>query len=284
MGRRRRTSVVEDLFDITAKLPWYVGVVLAVVSYAGLHYLATGEVAKPTKVGEMSGAAGSTLVRTFAMFMQYALPVVFLLGAAASAIARVKRGRLYGKVEAGESAGVLQRMSWREFETLVGEAFRRKGFDVAETGGGGADGGVDLILQSGRDRYLVQCKQWRSTKVPVSTVRELYGVMQAEGAVGAFVVTSGVFTDDAAEFARGRNIELVDGETLFKLVRDSAEPFLAALEEEGKVRVPHTSAPNCPQCGKPMARRIARKGTRAGSEFWGCSGFPACRGTRPIAP
>ncbi len=39
---------------------------------------------------------------------------------------------------------VLNGMSWREFEMLVGEAFRLGGYTVSETGGGGADGGVDL--------------------------------------------------------------------------------------------------------------------------------------------
>jgi four helix bundle suffix protein len=36
-------------------------------------------------------------------------------------------------------------------------------------------------------------------------------------------------------------------------------------------------APQCPQCGKPMRRRKSAKG-----EFWGCSGFPECKGTRPV--
>jgi four helix bundle suffix protein len=42
------------------------------------------------------------------------------------------------------------------------------------------------------------------------------------------------------------------------------------------------SLPNCPLCGKPMALRIARKGARAGAQFWGCSGYPACKGTRRL--
>jgi four helix bundle suffix protein len=35
-------------------------------------------------------------------------------------------------------------------------------------------------------------------------------------------------------------------------------------------------APDCPQCGKPMRRRKSVKG-----DFWGCSAFPECKGTRP---
>jgi restriction system protein len=38
-------------------------------------------------------------------------------------------------------------------------------------------------------------------------------------------------------------------------------------------------APNCPLCGKPMALRTARKGPRTGSQFWGCTGYPGCKGT-----
>ena len=41
-------------------------------------------------------------------------------------------------------------------------------------------------------------------------------------------------------------------------------------------------APNCLACGKPMVMRTARKGERAGSQFWGCSGYPECKATRPF--
>jgi DNA topoisomerase-3 len=36
-------------------------------------------------------------------------------------------------------------------------------------------------------------------------------------------------------------------------------------------------SPACPQCEKPMRRRKSAKG-----DFWGCSTFPECKGTRPI--
>lgn len=40
-------------------------------------------------------------------------------------------------------------------------------------------------------------------------------------------------------------------------------------------------APQCPKCKKPMRRRTARQGPHVGRPFWGCSGYPECRGTRP---
>lgn len=45
--------------------------------------------------------------------------------------------------------------------------------------------------------------------------------------------------------------------------------------EKGKAQT--ESSPDCPQCGLSMRKRTSAKG-----DFWGCSGFPACRGTRPI--
>jgi four helix bundle suffix protein len=40
--------------------------------------------------------------------------------------------------------------------------------------------------------------------------------------------------------------------------------------------------PDCPQCGKPMVLRTAKSGRNAGSQFWGCSAYPDCRGACPL--
>jgi four helix bundle suffix protein len=37
-------------------------------------------------------------------------------------------------------------------------------------------------------------------------------------------------------------------------------------------------SPDCPLCGKSMRQRKSAKG-----EFWGCSEFPECKGTRPVS-
>ena len=43
-----------------------------------------------------------------------------------------------------------------------------------------------------------------------------------------------------------------------------------------------SEAPACPTCGKAMARRTAKRGANVGAAFWGCTGYPTCRGTRQI--
>lgn len=39
---------------------------------------------------------------------------------------------------------------------------------------------------------------------------------------------------------------------------------------------------SCPRCGASMVRRTARRGRNAGGQFWGCSRYPRCKGTRNI--
>jgi hypothetical protein len=39
---------------------------------------------------------------------------------------------------------------------------------------------------------------------------------------------------------------------------------------------------HCPICHSQMIKRKARRGSRAGQEFWGCPNYPDCRGTRPV--
>lgn len=43
-----------------------------------------------------------------------------------------------------------------------------------------------------------------------------------------------------------------------------------------------TRSQACPRCGKPMLQRTARQGKHVGSRFWGCTGYPDCKGTRPL--
>lgn len=289
MARRKKTSVAEDLMDLVAMLPWWAGVLLALVSYVVLSRVA----AQPVVAG-----AGSLPLQAvwkgLASAGQYIAPILCLAGAAASALRRRQRKALVADVAQSRASDALDGMSWREFELLVGESFRLQGYQVQETGGGGPDGGIDLVLsrpgKNGSEKFLVQCKQWRAYKVGVDVVRELYGVMAAKGATGGFVVTSGRFTDEAVQFASGRNVTLVDGPKLHGLIRQaqaSAKPSSSArTTAPAAAPAPvSTSAevPTCPTCAKPMARRMAKRGMNAGAEFWGCTAYPACRGTRPIA-
>lgn len=40
--------------------------------------------------------------------------------------------------------------------------------------------------------------------------------------------------------------------------------------------------PVCPACGKPMVLRTAKSGKNEGKQFWGCTGYPDCKGVVSI--
>ncbi|MBU0486114.1 MAG: restriction endonuclease [Proteobacteria bacterium] len=267
----RRTSILEDLIEMLSFLPWKLCLSFAVLSFLYLHYLAGLAVTAKAGATQISALAAAPLRHVFALFGQIIMPFIFGMAALNSFLRRRKRNQL---IDQAKVSGLVKDMTWREFEVLVGEIFRRKGFSVKENSGKGPDGGVDLVLYQGAEKYLVQCKQWQALKVGVKVLRELYGVMAATGAVGGFVVTSGEFTPEAGSFAQGKNIELIAGPELTRMIREvkSSQPVVASSQFA-------TQGKQCPKCGKEMVLRIARQGANAGQKFWGCKGFPQCRTT-----
>lgn len=271
---KRKQSVFEDLIDITSRLPWWVGILLAIVSYLVLHSYAIQEVTPASNPQDMSQVMSKGVFRSMALFMQYLLPGAFLIGSGISAFNRFIRKKIHHNVVSSPSKDTLDNMSWKQFEILVGEYYRQEGYEVEEVGGGGADGGVDLILHRNEKKYLVQCKQWKTYKVGVKPVRELLGVMVGSAAAGGIVVTSGEFSKDAISFAQENNIELINGKELHLMIRNAQQTNTAPKSP--------SSATICPKCGSNMVKRIAKKGRNAGEQFWGCSRFPACRSTVSI--
>lgn len=308
MARRKKSSGLEDMLDLLALLPWWICVALAGASYVFLHRLA---VVPPTAdlVGRPGDMMAAVIQKGFifglASIGQYLLPLMCLVAAAMSAWRRKQRQALVKGVAQAQDVAALGDISWREFELLVGEAYRLQGFRIIELGGNGPDGGVDLVLLKGSEKFLVQCKQWKAQRVGVATVRELYGVMAARGATGGFVVTSGRFSNDAQAFARGRNITLVDGPQLLAMVQRARQSLVngpkaaqasgtsAAASARTNVAMasaaapvaanPAPAQPSCPRCSAAMELRTARQGAHAGKSFWGCSTFPGCRGTLAAA-
>lgn len=286
MARNRKTSPLEDMLSLVALMPWWVGVAIAAIGYVVLHRMAAPVQVTAIQPGQVSHLITQTVISGLATAGQYIVPLVGLVGAAMSFFRRKQRAALVTDVAQAQSSNALDGMSWREFEMLVGEAYRLQGYRVTETGGGGPDGGIDLALSKGNEKFVVQCKQWKAYKVGVDVVRELYGVMAAKGATGGFVVTSGRFTDDAKAFAAGRNVQLVDGPKLFALIKQAKQSLTATAQQlASKPQMTQLKAaiePICPQCGSGMLKRTARKGGNAGGEFWGCSKFPTCRGVRQV--
>jgi restriction system protein len=254
MSPGRRSSIADDL----VLLPWWVSAVLAVIAYVVLPVVLPAPMVK-------GGIAG----------------IVSLGLLALAVISALRAWKTRHMLERQTSLESLRALPWKRFEDLLGEAYRRQGYRVEETLGGGADGGVDLVLRKDGQTILVQCKRWKQP-VPVQTVRELYGVLIDRGAAGAKLVATTTFTADAIAFAAGKPIELVGSTALMKMIRGVQTSGNIAAHPSFSPNEPDQMAPTCPRCGSKMVMREAKRGANAGQRFWGCSSYPACRGTRDI--
>ena len=287
MARRSKTTAFEDLVFISSRMPWWASLSIALAAWLFFHSVAISP--PPTAVDPKQFASAMTghVWRSFSLILQYLVPAAFIFGAIGSVFARTKRRKLLDDVASATRPGkTVEGISWQQFEQLVGEAFRRQGFSVTETGGNGPDGGIDLILRKGSEKHLVQCKHWKSTKVGVAVIREFFGLIAAEGAAGGFVVTSGTFTADAKSFASGRNISLVEGPELSRWIAASrnaqAKPTVVTPLQTSFVPEQPSSVPSCPVCSSVMQKRVAKRGPNIGNEFWGCSQYPKCRGAAQV--
>lgn len=261
MGRRKKGGL-----DEIASMPWPMGIIAGIVAFILLRH---GVGAFVAATGVPVGQQLDSLLTPLAWIVMLACWVA----AGASWLSAKRRKSLH---DTRNDLDSLTRISWREFEMLVGESFRREGYQVLETGLGGKDGGIDLVVSKVGRRELVQCKQWKRRQVGASTVREMWGLVAHHGADAVHIVSVGDFTSDARQFADGKPIHLITGRQLLERIR-SAQPGASMGVDE--VQDPPHSNPNptCPICDGTMVTRCNR---RSGEEFWGCANFPQCRGTR----
>lgn len=276
---RKRSSLAEDIAVLVSRLPWPVGIALAVISYLWLHSIAaeSPQAVQVNGVVDLGKTVQDGLWRGLATLGQYVLPILCLGGALASFLGRRKRERLLTLASGEQGRAAVAGMNWREFELLVGEYFRQQGYAVTESRPG-PDGGIDVRLVRNGQPTLVQCKHWARRDVDVKVVRELYGVMASERASSGMIVASGGFTAEARNFAQRVGLELVDGESLRAKVRQVRhEPELEA--PAAKLQSVSTAATSCPRCGGTMVARVAKRGASAGQRFLGCASYPRCTGT-----
>lgn len=269
MARHRRHGL-----DLIAALPWPVGVGLGLLGYWVLRH-GLGLYLAGTMGPMFHGLAQGLRAGTFTP-----IAWLWLAGCWLAAFVSFRRRKTRQRLLATQrSLDDLRALNWRQFEQLVGEAFRQQGYAVEETGQGGADGGIDLILRRNERTELVQCKQWRKRQVGVAVVREMWGLLAHHGADSIKIVCIGQFTKDAIAFAAGKTIDLIHGERLLELMTASQRTTSEAPATPAASNQSPAPMPSCPDCGRPM---VARKNKNTGRPFWGCTSFPRCRGTRPL--
>lgn len=262
--RRRKKSGLDEV----ASWPWPLGILAGIVAFVVIRYgigaylSAGGPLLRP--VGQQIGAVLAPLAW---------IVMLACWAAAGGSWANAQRRRNLHDTRTGLDS--LADISWREFEMLVGESYRRQGYQVVENGLGGKDGGIDLILSRDGRRELVQCKQWKRRQVNASTVREMWGLVDHHRADAVHIVSAGGFTADAARFARGKPIYLVTGSELIERIRMAQE---VARMGEPAISPATSQTLACPLCSGAM---VERRNRRTGERFLGCARFPQCKGTAP---
>lgn len=199
--------------------------------------------------------------------------ILFCGAAIVGAILRIRRARL---VDVQRGLATLRDMPWKDFELLVAEIYSRQGYAVDYALETGPDGGVDVTMKKNGRKTLVQCKCWKKW-VGVAVVREMFGVMHHESADEVFIVTTGTFTEDAVNFAKGKPIRLIDGRTLWLMVKEVQKNGENVTESMAVEEIPA-----CPKCGGAMSLKLSTKGSTEGQNFWSCHFFPKCRGNRSV--
>ena len=239
----------ESLFNLLVQYPWWVSVVVSGAAYVSFKFVLPAI------------DFGSMMANSYAKGISGAAPFIALFLLIPAPIAAFNTWRKRRLLDSQKGLDSIKALGWREFEELVGEAYRRQGYTVAENIAAGPDEGIDLVLKKDGNLVLVQCKQWRSFKVGVNIVRELLGVMTAKHATSGILITSGVFTQEAKNFAAGKPIDLVDGTQLLQLIGN--------VQKQGATLPKPAATSLCPKCGSEMVLRTAQKGPNPGLQFLG---------------
>jgi restriction system protein len=95
---RTRNSRFEDLIEIVSNLPWWIGLTLAVLSYLILHSIAGMDVPPMTDVQGVGDSAGTQMIKSFAMFLQYIIPMICLLASLNSVVRQRQRSRIFNNL------------------------------------------------------------------------------------------------------------------------------------------------------------------------------------------
>lgn len=116
-------------------------------------------------------------------------------------------------------SGDFKDVSPYEFEKIIEELFTFMGYSVIRIGRTG-DGGVDLTGKNNKtgEKIIIQCKKYGKEKVGAAAIREFYGAIIHNKANKGFLVTTSDFTNAAIEWVKNKQIELINGSMLSKLM------------------------------------------------------------------
>ena len=207
----------------------------------------------------------------------------------------------------------LTSLTPQQFEDTIAELFRDLGYSVQQTPYSN-DFGRDAIATKDGKKYLIECKRYdQSRSVGRPELQKFHSAIIDDKADSGLFVTTAKFTDTAYRFAEDKKMELIDGEALINYFREAypgdgtesridvmcpacgnlfnfeinSSSGITNCPKGHEVRISSeffsanaaAESPRCRTCGKDMRLINGRRG-----KFWGCTGYPICRGTRQFHP
>lgn len=143
------------------------------------------------------------------------LPQTPMLPSAAPRNFTSRRPPRWGR-EHEQIVAAVRELAWDGYFALVGDIFRREGYDVF--GGEGPDGDViDMEAVRGAERLLVNCQLRGLDQIGVEPLSEMFLVAQRNEA-GVAIVSDGDFAPEAWTFADEQGIAIIDKQILTGLV------------------------------------------------------------------
>jgi restriction system protein len=207
-----------NIIEFLAQIPWWVSVVLSVTFYVFLKYFVPYFETQSTLVNEVHASFGPIFAPLVALF--FLSPVTFSL---------LKFNRKRKLQDLGKEIQAIQELTWQEFKELVAGAYRNTGYIVLENNAFRSDPSVDLVVRKGANLYLVQCRYWQNRKLGKREVKNLYSLMLDKHASGVFLLTTGIFTNEARYYAASRPINLIDGIDLVELLHKASSAAAEGL-------------------------------------------------------
>ena len=174
-----------SLFDILSRSPWWISLVIAAILFVIMRYFLPDLLAAATT-----------------------LPFLIIAGVAG--------WRQWQQPSARKVAAGLERiraMRWQEFSKLLGDTYRRAGYEVVAC----ATPGADLELRKDGYTTLVSGKRWKVTQPGTGPLRELSDARQKIDARDCIFVTAGELTETARAFAIENKIRVLAGADLARL-------------------------------------------------------------------
>lgn len=117
----------------------------------------------------------------------------------------------------------LAGMHWREFQRLVFDVMRRRGYRQADNAENSEDDGlIELEHQGGR--WLLSTKHGAAYVLGPAAISEFASHLQLRGAAGGWMTTLGNVAPDIQSLARVQKIELLDGPILWTEIEPLLDP------------------------------------------------------------